>query len=135
MGATTGIGLIAGLGGALFETAEAQDDASDSIANLEQEKVGLQAQEKQRSIQRIGRVQNIIGANVALAASRGIAPSSGSFKAIAAKSFSDFQEDENMDKLNTALKEQYVDQKENAIQSEADASSVGSFLGVLSDIF
>lgn len=95
--------------------------------NLELRKQQDQLAFEQRHIKRLDNLKTIISSNIALAGYRGVSPVSGSFKAIEQKSFADFNEDENMDNLNSKFQEQYIDEQGKAIKEEAFGREVAPF--------
>lgn len=126
-----GMSILGGIvsGSATQETSEAQVQA------LEAQKKQEEVAELSRSVKRLDNLKTVVGSNLALAGARGISPASGSFKAIEGKSFDEFNEDENLDKLNLAYKEQFISQEEAATREEARAREVGGFFQSVESIF
>jgi len=134
MGAAAAIGGGLSILGGILGAGGKQQQASGSIAGLELEKREVGLSEQARSIKRLDDLNTIIGTNLTVAAARGVAPSSGSFKAVSQASFGDFNEDEKMDQLNTALKEQFIEQKEENLQDQANAQGISGILGSVGSV-
>ena len=137
MGTAIGLAVVGGalkMGGAAVGAAEESNLANKRNEALETEKRQVQLSEKERSVKRLDNLKNIIDSNLATAAFRGVNPASASFKAISRKSFDQFNEDENLDQLNTLYKEQFITQQQAAGTEEAGAKEAGGFFKAIGDI-
>lgn len=129
--ASIGVSIV----GDMIQSSAASDATDAKIAALETRKKQEEVAEKSRSIQRADNLQTVVTGNLALAGARGISPVSGSFKAIQNKDFEKFNEDENMDELNTLYKEQSLDAEERGVSAEGEAKEIAPFLKTGADIF
>lgn len=137
MGAAPEKSFISGglqIGGAFLQSEATEDVTEKTIAGLEKEKQELAQAEKERSLRRMENLNNIIGTNLTIAASRGIAPASGSFKAVTDADFHKFNEDEQMDELNTQMKQQRLEVEEEEARAKAEAQKTSGFLGAVGTI-
>lgn len=129
--ASMGLSII----GDIFGAEEAGEQEEAQIRGLEIRKRQDQLAFEQRHLTRLDNLKTIVNTNIALAAYRGVSPASGSFKAIEQKSFGEFYEDENMDKLNEKFREQYTEAQEEAVRTETEAKEVAPFFKTTVDIF
>ena len=97
------VASFAGQINAANQAAEARE------AQIREEQVGLRLQQTQRSIDRLNKVRQTLASATVQSGVRGIDPSSASLRAITEDTLQNYQNDEEMDRLNFGQKKVATD--------------------------
>lgn len=128
MGAVTGALAI---GGAIFGGVERSEESSAQTAALQQQLKELEISTKQKQIQNMQRLNNVMGNQMVIGASSGYELSSTSFNALSKEDLDNYAEDKNADALSMSFQKQAIDQQINNAQSAGEMGMLSSGISAL----
>ena len=127
------IALIGPIGSAYSQIKLAGQQADLQREQIRQQQVQLRLQQNQDSINRLKNLRSVLATEQVQLGARGIAPNSGSIRAIFQTNFDNFQQDENASKLNFLSKNVALDTQRQAVGLERNARVMSALNGLSKD--
>lgn len=128
MGGAVGVSLIAAaVGSQVLSAGVAARGAEEQRAAIRRRQTQERLAAEQQSLGRLDSLQNVLAAQQAAIATRGIGAGGGSFRAIQRNTFNAFNQDEKASALNLSF-------RQAALRDQLEASKLNEFAQILGNV-